>query len=173
MRMAAVGKMFFRSPQGNVLLATIDIVAPVSKTPRYSRPPRWIRTQIEHQVCRPPGASLSELRRAGHYKPLLLQFPRHAHETGALAGIRLVPIFGSTLGPLFLVGPVFGCPPDGSEFPPGVILGFPPDLSAFLSLSGLRSEPPCPPLPLPPWPLPLPLYLPWPLSLLALPLSLP
>ena len=37
--------MFFRLPQGKVLLATIDMVAPVSSTPRYSRPPSRIRTR--------------------------------------------------------------------------------------------------------------------------------
>ena len=57
----------------------------------------------EHQVCRPPGASLSELRVAGRFQPLLLEFTRHAHEEGALTGIGLVPIFVSTLCPLFLL----------------------------------------------------------------------
>ena len=60
-------------------------------------------TYPEHQVRRPPGASLSELRGAGHFEPLLLEFTRHAHEAGALAGIGLVPIFISTLGRLFLL----------------------------------------------------------------------
>ena len=57
----------------------------------------------QHQVCRPPGASLSELRGAGHFEPLLLEFTRRAHEAGALAGIGLLPIFVSMLGPLFLL----------------------------------------------------------------------
>ena len=48
-------------------------------------------------------ACLSELRGAGHFEPLLLEFTRHAHEVGALAGTALVPIFISTLGPLFLL----------------------------------------------------------------------
>ena len=69
-----------------------------------------------------------------------------------------------------VLGPVLGCPPEGSRLPPGVGLGFPPDGFAFLSLSGLRSPVPRQLLPLPPWPLPFPLDLPWPLSLLALPL---
>ena len=47
--------------------------------------------------------SLSELRGAGHFEPLPLEFTRHAHEAGALAGIRLIPIFVSTLGPLLLL----------------------------------------------------------------------
>ena len=44
-RIAAVVMVFFRLPQGKIFLATIDIVAPVSPTPRYSRPPSRIRTQ--------------------------------------------------------------------------------------------------------------------------------
>ena len=44
-RIAAVVMVFFRLPQGKVFLATIDMVAPVSNTPRYSRPPSRIRTQ--------------------------------------------------------------------------------------------------------------------------------
>ena len=51
----------------------------------------------------PPGESLSDLRGAGHFELLLLESTRHAHEAGALAGIGLVPIFISTLGPLFLL----------------------------------------------------------------------
>ena len=86
---------------------------------------------------------------------------------------RLVPC---SCWPCFwerVVGPLLGCPEEGSGFPPGVGFGFPPDGFAFLSLSGLRSPPPRPPLPLTPWPLPFPLDLPWPLSLLALPLPPP
>ena len=41
---AAVGMVFFGSPRGNIFLATINIVAPLSSTPRYSCPPRRIRT---------------------------------------------------------------------------------------------------------------------------------
>ena len=37
--------VFFRLPEGKIFLATIDMVAPVSNTPRYSRPPSRIRTQ--------------------------------------------------------------------------------------------------------------------------------
>ena len=45
--------MFFRSPRGKIFLATIDIVASVSSTPRYSRPPRRIRTQNTRSVGPP------------------------------------------------------------------------------------------------------------------------
>ena len=37
--------VFVRLPQGNIFLATIDMVGPVSSTPRYSRPLSRIRTQ--------------------------------------------------------------------------------------------------------------------------------
>ena len=53
MRMTAVGMMFFRSPGGKAFLATIEIVAPVSSTARYSHPPRWIRTQNTRSVDPP------------------------------------------------------------------------------------------------------------------------
>ena len=43
-RIAAVVMVFFRLPQGKIFFATIDMVAPVSNTPRYSRPPSRIRT---------------------------------------------------------------------------------------------------------------------------------
>ena len=86
---------------------------------------------------------------------------------------RLVPCSCSACVWKRVVGPVVDCPSEGTEFSPGVVLGFAPDWSVFLFLSGLRSELPHPPLPLPPWPLPLPLDLPLPLSLSALPLPLP
>ena len=38
MQMAVVGIVFFRSPRGKILLATIDIVALVSSTPSYFDP---------------------------------------------------------------------------------------------------------------------------------------
>ena len=44
-RIAAVGMVFVRLPQGKFFLATIDMVAPVSSTPRYSHPPSRIHTQ--------------------------------------------------------------------------------------------------------------------------------
>ena len=86
---------------------------------------------------------------------------------------RLVPCSCSACVWERVVGPPLDCPREGSEFPPGVVLGFPPDRSASLFLSGLRSGPQRPPLPLPPRPLQLPLDLPLPLSLSALPLPLP
>ena len=53
MRMAAVGMMFFRSQQGKIFLATIDIVARVSSTPSYSDLPRRIRSQNTRSVGPP------------------------------------------------------------------------------------------------------------------------
>ena len=37
--LAAVGMIFLRTQQRNIFLATIDMVAPISITPTYSRPP--------------------------------------------------------------------------------------------------------------------------------------
>ena len=101
------------------------MVAPVSNTPRYSRPPKT-DTYPEHQVCRPPRASLSELRGAGHFKPLLLEFTRHEHEAGALAGIGLVLIFVSRLGPLFLLSLRLGTGRRSRIWLPTRGLGVPP-----------------------------------------------
>ena len=66
--------VFFRLPQGKIFLATIDIVAPVSNTPRYSRPPSRIRTQNTKKlrVAIPSEgvqvAFCSELQKATFYK---------------------------------------------------------------------------------------------------------
>ena len=40
-----------------------------------------------------------------------------------------------------VLGPVIGCPPEGSGFPPGVGLGFPPYGFAFLFFSGSPPRP--------------------------------
>ena len=48
-----VAKSPHKSPQGKIFLATIDIVAPISSTPSYSRPPRWIRTLNTRSVGPP------------------------------------------------------------------------------------------------------------------------
>ena len=56
-------------------------------------PDSWVPRSVP--VRTPRGRSL---------KPLLLKPPRHAHETGAFAGVRLVPSFVGTLSPLFLLG---------------------------------------------------------------------
>ena len=71
-----------------------------------------------------------------------------------------------------VVGPGFGCQPESSEFPPGVGLGFPFDLSAFVFFSGLRSQPARQPLPFS-WPLPRIMNLPSPMTWSPLPLPLP
>ena len=181
MRMAAVGMMFFRSARGKIFLATIDTVSPVSSTPRVFTSPKT-DAYPEHHIRRSPRASLSELHGAGHFKLLLLRFRRHAHETGAFAGVRLVPIFVGTLSPLFLLGLCLGTgsrsrvwlPTGGLRVPAWRSIGVPSGLVRVLVLvRRLRSVPPRPPLPLPPWPLSLPLDLALPLSLSALPLPLP
>ena len=76
---------------------------------------------------------MSELRGAGHFEPLLLEFPRLAHEAGALAGIELVPILVSRLGPLFLLAlrlgtgrrSRVGLPTRGLRVPPWRRIGVP------------------------------------------------
>ena len=156
------------------------MVAPVSSTPRYSRPPRRIRTQNTTSVG-PPERPCQKSAGQVTSNPFFCSFRAMRMKRERFRALDWSPSSLASLVPCSCwacvweraVGPVFDCPPEGSESPPGVVLGFPPDGFAFLSLSGLRSEPRRPPLPVPPWPLPLPLDLPWPLSLLALPLPLP
>ena len=171
--------MLFRSPRDAVFLATIDIVAPVSSTSRYSRPPRRIHTQKNRSLDlagRPWQNSAGQITSNPFFcsfRALRMKRERlRALDGSPFSLARLVPC--SCLACVWerAVGPGFGCTPKGSDFPPGVGLGFPPDLFAFLSLAGLRSEPPRPPLPFS-WPLPRPLDLPLPLSWSAFPLPLP
>ena len=102
MRIAAVVMVFFRLQQGKIFLATIDIVAPVSNTPRDSRPPS--NTYPKHQVLGAAGASPSELRGTGHLEPLVPQFAGHPHETAPLLSVAIITTFMLTLGALFLLG---------------------------------------------------------------------
>ena len=82
------------------------------------------------------------LRRPGHFKPLLLMFPRNAHETGAFAGVRLVPIFVGTPSPLFLLALRLGTgrrasvwlPTRGLRFPPWRSIGVPSGMVCVLVL---------------------------------------
>ena len=172
--------MFFGSPKGKVFLATIYIVAPVSSAPRYSRPPGQIRTQNTRSVG-PPERPCQNSAGQVTSNPLFWSLRAVRMKRERLRALDLSPSSSARLVPCScwpcvwerVVGPVLGCPHDGSGLPPGVGFGFLPDGFAFLSLSGLRLPPPLPPLPLPPCPLPLPLDLPWPLSLLALPLPPP
>ena len=154
MRMAAVGKMFFRSPQGKMFLATIDMVAPVSNTPRYLRPPRRIRTQNTRSVG-PPERPCQNAAGQVTSNPFFWSLRAMRMKRERLSALDWSPSSLARLLPCScwpcvwerVVGPVLGCPPEGSGFPPGVEFGFPLDGFAFLSLSGLRSPPPCPPLP--------------------------
>ena len=140
--------MFFRLPQGNIFLATIDMVAPVSNTPRYSRHPSRIRTQNTRSWV-PPERPRQNSARQVTSNPLF-------HSLRAILMKRLLylalpssPPSCSRLAPCSfwacvcerVVGPDY--PPEGSEFPPGLGLGLPPFLSVFfLSLSGWRLAPP-------------------------------
>ena len=161
-------------------LATIDIVAPVSSTRRYSRPPRRIRTQNTRSVgppMRPCQNSAGQVTSDPFFWSLRVMRMKRERlrplDWSASSLTRLVPCSCWPCVWERVVGPVLPCPPESSGLPPGIGFGFPLDGLAFLFLSGLRSPPPLPPLPLPPCPLPLPLDLPWPLSLLALPLRPP
>ena len=138
--------VFFRLPQGKIFLATIDIVAPVSSTPRYSRPPSRIRTQNTRSWVppeRPRQNSAGQvtsnplfrnLRAILMKRLLFLAFPSSPPSCS-----RLAPCSCWACVCERVVGPV--CPPEGSEFPPGLGLGLPTFLSLFL-LSGWRLAPP-------------------------------
>ena len=95
------------------------------------------------QVFTSPKSDTSpEHRGAGYFKPLLLKFLRHAHETGAFAGVRLVTIFVCTLSPLFLLGLRLGTgrrsrvwlPTRGPTVPPWRSIGVPSGLVCVLVL---------------------------------------
>ena len=128
--------VFFRLPQGKIFLATIDMVAPVSNTPRYSRPPTRIRTQNTRSWVPPErprqnsagqvtSNPLSRNLRAILMKRLLfLALPSSPPSCS-----RLAPCSCWACVCEHVVGP--DCPPEGSEFPPGLGLGLPPFLSLF------------------------------------------
>ena len=138
--------VFFRLPQGKIFLATIDMVAPVSNTPRYSRPPSRIRIQNTRSWAPPErpcqnsaGQVTSSLLfrslQAIHMKQLLfLALPSSPPSCSCLAPCSFWACVCERV-----VGPDY--PPEGSEFPPGLGLGLPPFLSVFLlSLSGWRAS---------------------------------
>ena len=161
-------------------LATMDMVAPVSSTPRYSRTPRRIRTKNNRSVGppeRPCKNSAGQVTSNPFFWSLRAMRMKRQHfrsldwSPSSLA--RLVPCSCLPCVWEWVVGPVLGCSPEGPGFPPGVGFRFPPDGFAFLSLSGLRSPPPRRALPLPLWPLPFPLDLSWRLSLLEVPFQPP
>ena len=172
--------VFFRLPQGKIFLATIDMVAPVSNTPRYSRPLSRIRTQ--NTRCRAPPERPRQ-KSAGQVtsNPLFRNLRAILMKRLLFLALPSSPPSCSRLAPCCrwacFCAPVVGpdCPPEGLEFPPGLGLGLPPFLSGFLSsLSGWQLAPP----PRPPWflscPLPRPFDLPLPASLpLPLPPPLP
>ena len=78
--------VFFRLPEGKFFLATIDMVAPVSNTPRYSRTPSRIRTQ--NTRSRAP-----------------LERPRqNSAGQASLLGVAVITTFMLMLGPLLSPG---------------------------------------------------------------------
>ena len=140
--------VFFRLPQGKLVLATIDMMAPVSSTPRYSRPPSRIRTQ--NTRSRAP-RECPRQNSAGRVtsNPLFCNLRDIPMKRLLFLALPSSPPSCSHLAPCSpwacvcerVVGP--DCLPEGSEFPPGLGLGLPPFLSWFLlSLSGWRLEPP-------------------------------
>ena len=140
--------VFFRLPQGNVFLATIDMVAPVSNTPRYSCPPTRIRTQNTKSRA-PPKRPRQNSAKQVTSNPLFRNLRAILMKRLLLLALPSSPPSCSRLAPCShwacvcerVVGP--DCPPEGPEFPPGLGLGLPPFLSGFLlSLSGWRLEPP-------------------------------
>ena len=91
--------MFVRLPQGKVFLATIDMVGPVSSTPRYSGPPSRIRTQNTRSRA-PPERPRQNSAGQVTSNSLFRNFARHPHETASLLGVAVITTFMLTLGPL-------------------------------------------------------------------------
>ena len=94
--------VFFRLPQGKIFLATIDIVAPVSSTPRYSRPPSRIRTQNTRSWV-PPERPRQNSAGQVTSNPLFRN-SGHPHETAPFLSVAVITTFMLTLGSLFLLG---------------------------------------------------------------------
>ena len=140
--------VFFRLPQGKMFLATIDMVAPVSNTPRYSRPPSRIRTQNTRSWVlpeRPRQNSAGQVTSNPLFRSLRAILMKRllflALPSSPPSCYRLAPCSLWACVCERVVGP--DCPPEGSEFPPGLELGVPPFLSVLLlSLSGWRLAPP-------------------------------
>ena len=145
---AAVVMVFFRLPQGKIFLTTIDMVAPVSNTPRYSRPPSRIRTQNTRSWA-PPERPRQNPAGQVTSNPLFRNFRAILMKRLLFLALPSSPPSCSRLAPCSrwacvcerVVRP--DCPAEGSEFPPGLGLVLPPFLSVLLlSLSGWRLAPP-------------------------------
>ena len=139
--------VFFRLPQGKIFLATIDMVAPVSNTPRYSRPPSQIRTQNTRSWA-PPERPRQNSAGQVTSNPLFRNLRAILMKRLRFLALPSSPPSCSRLAPCSrwacvcerVVAP--DCRPEGSEFPPGLGLGLPPFLSVFLlSLSSWRLAP--------------------------------
>ena len=153
-------------------------MAPVSSTPRYSCPPSPIRTQNSRSRAPPerPCQNSAELVTSNplfrNLRAILIKrLPFLALPSSRSSCSYLAPCSRWACVCERVVGP--DCPPEGSEFPPGLGLGSPPFFSWFLSsLSGWRLAPPSRPPWLLSWPFPQPFDLPSPESL-PLPLTPP
>ena len=140
--------VFFRLPQGKIFLATIDMVEPVSNTPRYLRPPSRIRTQNTRSRAppeRPRQNSAGQVTSNHLFRSLRAILMKRllflALPSSPPSCSRLAPYSFWACVCERVVGP--DCPPEGSEFPPGLGSGLPPFLFSFLlSLSGWRLAPP-------------------------------
>ena len=132
--------MFFRSPQGKTFLATIDMVAPISSIPRYSRPPSQISTQNTRSV-RPPERPCHNSAGQVTSNPFFWSLRTMRIKRERLRALDWSPSLLARLVPCCcwpcvserVVLPGLGCPQEGSGFFPGVRFGSPPDRSAFLS----------------------------------------
>ena len=172
--------VFVRLPQSKIFLATIYMVAPVSSTPRHSRPPSRIRTKNTRSRAppeRPRQNSAGQVTSNPLFRNLRAILMKRllflALPSSPPSCSRLATCSCWARGCEGVVGP--DCPPEGLEFPPGLGLGLPSFLSWFLlSLSGWRLAPPPRPPWLLSWPFPRPFDLPLPESLpLRLPPPLP
>ena len=129
--------MFFRLPQGKIFLATMDMVAPVSNTPRYSRPPSRIRTGKTRSWV-PPKLPCQNSAGQVTSNPLFRNLRAILMKRLLFLALPSSPPSCSRLAPCScwacvcerVVGP--DCPPEGSEFPPGLGFGVASVLVLFL-----------------------------------------
>ena len=90
---------FVRLPKGKIFLATIDMVALVSSTSKYSRPPSRIRTHNTRSRA-PPERPRRNSAGQVTSNPLFRNFAGHHHEKAFFLGVAVITTFMLTLGPL-------------------------------------------------------------------------
>ena len=95
--------MFVRLPQGKFFLATIDMVAPVTNTPRYSRPPSRIRTQKTRSWA-PPEHPCQNAARQVTSNPLFRNLRAILMKRLVFFTVAVITTFVLPLGPLFSLG---------------------------------------------------------------------